>query len=50
MRCMERFARSYKVALLVEGVDRNPFLLVRVALMDWSPSSWRAWIEIPADH
>ena len=34
------------VALLAEGVDRNPALLVILKQHIWSPSSRRAWIEI----
>ena len=35
------------VALLAEGVDRNPAVLANVSAADLSPSSRRAWIEIP---
>ena len=35
-----------KVALLAEGVDRNPATAAMVTAPDWSPSSRRAWIEI----
>ena len=34
------------VALLAEGVDRNPAAAVDVAVNGRSPSSRRAWIEI----
>ena len=34
------------VALLAEGVDRNDSQALGVELLDWSPSSRRAWIEI----
>ena len=34
------------VALLAEGVDRNPLFSCRLRLFDRSPSSRRAWIEI----
>ena len=35
------------VALLAEGVDRNRFIRSRLARRSLSPSSRRAWIEIP---
>ena len=35
------------VALLAEGVDRNPQLAEQGVVDDLSPSSQRAWIEIP---
>ena len=35
------------VALLAEGVDRNHLRGLRSDLRPWSPSSRRAWIEIP---
>ena len=34
------------VALLAEGVDRNPWAFKDFALNEKSPSSRRAWIEI----
>ena len=34
------------VALLAEGVDRNWLTAFGAALLIWSPSSRRAWIEI----
>ena len=37
-----------KVALLAEGVDRNPRCAFIVLLLNRSPSSRRAWIEIPS--
>ena len=37
---------SHGVALLAEGVDRNPCEVDRVTLTEASPSSRRAWIEI----
>ena len=37
----------FKVALLAEGVDRNKTLSKHTAVVWWSPSSRRAWIEIP---
>ena len=37
------------VALLAEGVDRNIVVTLSAAVLPWSPSSRRAWIEmIPA--
>ena len=35
-----------EVALLAEGVDRNMVVTLRAAVLPWSPSSRRAWIEI----
>ena len=35
------------VALLAEGVDRNSLLPRSQEEYGWSPSSRRAWIEIP---
>ena len=35
-----------KVALLMEGVDRNIFFTPSRSSIAQSPSSWRAWIEI----
>ena len=34
------------VALLAEGVDRNYLKIAAGAIVLWSPSSRRAWIEI----
>ncbi len=34
------------VALLAEGVDRNHSIAILSSLLEWSPSSRRAWIEI----
>ncbi len=36
------------VALLAEGVDRNAFQSLEHPDYCWSPSSRRAWIEIPS--
>ena len=41
-------APGSKVALLAEGVDRNLWENVKFDPDDLSPSSRRAWIEIPA--
>ena len=38
--------RSWDVALLAEGVDRNKLQIMEVDELDTSPSSRRAWIEI----
>ena len=38
--------RTVKVALLMEGVDRNCISDVQRPNLTQSPSSWRAWIEI----
>ena len=35
-----------RVALLAEGVDRNYLKIAAGAIVLWSPSSRRAWIEI----
>ena len=35
-----------RVALLAEGVDRNSDEFVEVLVLDESPSSRRAWIEM----
>ena len=35
------------VALLAEGVDRNYPAKQKDSPVDWSPSSRRAWIEMP---
>ena len=35
-----------EVALLAEGVDRNMVVTLRAAVLPWSPSSRRAWIEM----
>ena len=41
------FVSVFAVALLAEGVDRNPKLLFNVVKAGFkSPSSQRAWIEI----
>ena len=40
--------KASKVALLAEGVDRNLPQVKIVVLLHVSPSSRRAWIEIPA--
>ena len=37
---------SIAVALLAEGVDRNENIQKILAMLDKSPSSRRAWIEI----
>ena len=34
----------------MEGVDRNTAAFQRLSRVSWSPSSWRAWIEIQLDH
>ena len=41
-----RFIGGSFVALLAEGVDRNPQLAEQGVVDDLSPSSRRAWIEI----
>ena len=38
--------RLHYVALLAEGVDRNIVVTDSAAVLPWSPSSRRAWIEI----
>ena len=42
----EMFFSVFAVALLAEGVDRNTLSLERKAIMEKSPSSRRAWIEM----
>ena len=37
---------SASVALLAEGVDRNHSIAILSSLLEWSPSSRRAWIEM----
>ena len=37
---------AHIVALLAEGVDRNIVVTDSAAVLPWSPSSRRAWIEI----
>ncbi len=39
-------AKTVKVALLAEGVDRNEYTGMRLGEANGSPSSRRAWIEI----
>ena len=39
-----------QVALLAEGVDRNAIRLTKDGELDASPSSRRAWIEIPYEQ
>ena len=40
------FVSVFAVALLAEGVDRNNNIRKILAMLDKSPSSRRAWIEI----
>ena len=40
------FVSVFAVALLAEGVDRNPQTIISRVMDDLSPSSRRAWIEI----
>ena len=42
-----RLYAAVLVALLAEGVDRNFTPFLRPTARAWSPSSRRAWIEIP---
>ena len=42
-----KYEARVRVALLAEGVDRNIGVVVACGLLLWSPSSRRAWIEIP---
>ena len=37
---------NHRVALLTEGVDRNPIGFLTIYWYSMSPSSRRAWIEI----
>ena len=46
MRMTLHFSQMGFVALLAEGVDRNIVVTLRAAVLPWSPSSRRAWIEI----
>ena len=41
------FVSVFAVALLAEGVDRNNTNKGYLLIIDESPSSRRAWIEIP---
>ena len=43
----EMFFSVFAVALLAEGVDRNLPISCYIRVVDASPSSRRAWIEIP---
>ena len=45
--CKDGDVAHYTVALLAEGVDRNQIGVDFGLLVNWSPSSRRAWIEIP---
>ena len=46
MRCNASSCFCFAVALLAEGVDRNPSMVVIYNGNKESPSSRRAWIEI----
>ena len=47
MYCAVAAAHDLWVALLAEGVDRNWLCGEHQPVQGWSPSSRRAWIEIP---
>ena len=46
IRSMRGRSEGYRVALLMEGVDRNLSACDTLHKGGQSPSSWRAWIEI----
>ena len=43
---IRRILCHFRVALLAEGVDRNPLPSIPISCRNASPSSRRAWIEI----